>query len=303
MKQRKVDDDVLTKISGESEIPFSNLVAGYILEEVMRRIANSKFNEYLWLRDRNKIGLEACRKKQDLILRFWYCPKEKNYEPTQLVPGQKLSRMLGLAMIAHIFAAEEGASVTWRGNAVEKDGRVELNLIADFCKKEIPVYLIFQTVEYENLIPNKRERALFTENGKTITYYEYPVETFLAEQLFEIMEKMELIPDMRTFDNVYSILSEQAMNARHVRDILEERCRERPVVKNEARLDTIAGYADYTYMRKRWEKYLRHQKRKEPSWQEVLSVMTAFMKPVWHAVCVDEIFFDDWMPGLMRFLG
>ena len=29
----------------------------------------------------------------------------------------------------------------------------------------------------------------------------------------------------------------------------------------------------------------------------------SFMKPLWHAVCCDEIFFDDWMPELGRYLG
>lgn len=303
MKQTKVDHATLREKSEALGIPFSNLVAGYVLEEIIRRISESKFRHYLWLQDSEKLGVEHYREKQDLILRFQYCPGEKEIEPNKLVPGQKLSRLLGLAMIAHIFSTEEGSSLIWKGNALEKNGKVELNLFADFEEKEIPVYLQIQTVEYANLTPQKKELSLFTEKNKTITYYEYPAETLLAEQLFEIMEKMELVPDMKSFDIVYRILSEQAMNARHIRDILEELCNEKPVVKKESRLQTIESYSSYTYMRKRWEKYLRHRKRTEPSWEEVIKIFVAFMKPVWHAVCVDEIFFDDWMPDLGRFLG
>lgn len=303
MKQEKVDDATLREKSEALGIPFSNLVAGYVLEEIMKRISESKFRDYLWLEDGEKLGVEHYREKQNLILRFQYCPGEKELEPNKLVPGQKLSRLLGLAMIAHIFSTEEGGSLIWKGNAIEKNGKIELNLYAEFAEKEIPVYLQIQTVEYANLTPQKKELPLFTEKNKTITYYEYPAETILAEQLFEIMEKVELVPDMKSFDIVYRILSEQAMNARHIRDILEELCIENPVVKKESRLQTIESYSNYTYMRKRWEKYLRHRKRKEPSWEEVIKIFTAFMKPVWHAVCVDEIFFDDWMPDLRRFLG
>lgn len=303
MKQIKVDDAALLQKSEELQIPFSNLVAGYILEEIMRRISESKFRDYLWLVDTEKLGIEQYRKNQELILRFQYCPGEKELEPTKLVPGQKLSRLLGLAMIAHIFGSEEDSNISWKGNAIEKNGKVELNLYADFEEKEIPVHLQIQTVAYQNLIPQKKELPLFTDKEKVISYYEYPQETFLAEQIFEIMEKMELLPDMKTFDYVYRILSEKAMNVRHVRDILEQLCMEKPVVKKEERLSTIEEYAAYSYMRKRWEKYLRHCKRTEPSWEEVIRIFSAFMRPIWHAVCVDEIFFDDWMPGLGRFLG
>lgn len=303
MKLTKVDDAALMEKSAELQIPFSNLVAGYILEEVMRRISESKFREYLWLQNGEKLGMEQYKKNQDMILRFQYCPSEKEMEPTQLVPGQKLSRLLGLVMIGHIFSSEEESNVTWKGNAIEKNGKVELNLYAEFEEKEIPVYLQIQTVEHRNLTPQKKELALFTDKNKMITYYEYPMETLLAEQLFEIMEKMELVPDMKSFDIVNQILSEQSMNARHIRDILEDLCKEKPVVKKEARLETIEGYSNYTYMKKRWEKYLRHQKKSEPSWEEVIRIFGAFMRPVWHAVCADEIFFDDWMPKIGRFLG
>jgi hypothetical protein len=28
-----------------------------------------------------------------------------------------------------------------------------------------------------------------------------------------------------------------------------------------------------------------------------------FLRPVWNAMCRDEVFFGDWMPELERFLG
>ena len=55
-------------------------------------------------------------------------------------------------------------------------------------------------------------------------------------------------------------------------------------------------------MRKRWEKYLRHRKRKEPAWTEVMQVLEQFLPQMWSTLCRDEIFFGDWMPDLQRFL-
>lgn len=303
MKDRMVDDSVLFEKSAELEIPYSKLLAGWILEEVIRRVFESSFGEYLWFEDGQKLGVEQYHKIQDLILHFQYCPSAKKMDASQMIAGQKLSRLLGLVMIATIFHSDEKSNIIWKGNAVEKNGKVELNLYAEFEEKEIPVYLIIQTVEHQNLIPKKNEFTPFTNTNKQISYFEYPVEMRLAEHLFEIMEKMELIPSMKSFDIVYRILTEQIMNVRHVRDLLEELCKEKPVVKNESRLETIEGYVGYGYMKKKWERYLHHQRKPETAWEEVMQVFLTFMKPVWHAVCTDEIFFDDWMPALRRFLG
>ena len=64
----------------------------------------------------------------------------------------------------------------------------------------------------------------------------------------------------------------------------------------------ILSYRDYSYMRKRWEKYLRHRKKKEPAWTEVMQVLEQFLPQMWSTLCRDEIFFGDWMPDLQRFL-
>ena len=53
------------------------------------------------------------------------------------------------------------------------------------------------------------------------------------------------------------------------------------------------------------QKYLQNARRakQKEDWEEVVDRIMAFMKPVWRALCADEIFFDDWMPELTRFLG
>lgn len=303
MKQNMVDSAALKRKSEELQIPFSNLLAGYILEEIIHLIYESGFKDYLWLVNSQVLGIDQYGKKNELILRFKYKKSDRKLEDNQLVPGQKLSRLLGLAMIAIIFGVEQKSKIVWKGNAVENGKRVEVYLNANFEEMEVPVYLMIEPVEYENIIPEKKQLQMFMDQTRSISYLQYPFETILAENLFEVMEKMELVPDMKTFDTIYQILSEQAMNGRHILEVLTELCEEKPVVKNEGRLKQIETYIDYSYMRKRWEKYVRHQKHELPVWKDVMELLLSFMKPVWHAVCVDEIFFDDWMPGLGRFLG
>jgi hypothetical protein len=80
-KKYKIAD--LQEKSEEWKIPFSNLLAGFVLEEFMLRFSASEFNDRLLLRNGYMFGLEQYRKKNILKLDF-FC------EPDENIP-QKLS--------------------------------------------------------------------------------------------------------------------------------------------------------------------------------------------------------------------
>ena len=107
---------------------------------------------------------------------------------------------------------------------------------------------------------------------------------------------------MGAYDMVYAILCTEAVDGRHIRQMLSDACEREGIVPDKERGDVILSYRSYTYMRKRWEKYLRHQKRTEPSWESVMEVLDGFLPRIWRSICEDEVFFGDWMPGLGRFL-
>ena len=69
------------------------------------------------------------------------------------------------------------------------------------------------------------------------------------------------------------------------------------------RVEEILSYRDYPYMKKLWQRYLRQQKKKTPSFEDVMELLAKFLPPIWEAVCRDEVFIGDWMPELLRFLG
>ena len=57
MKQSVIDSTFLKRKSEELQIPFSNLLAGYVLEEVVRLLFESGFKEYLWIENSQNLGL------------------------------------------------------------------------------------------------------------------------------------------------------------------------------------------------------------------------------------------------------
>ena len=71
---------------------------------------------------------------------------------------------------------------------------------------------------------------------------------------------------------------------------------------NEKRLNQLKSYREYGYMRKRWIAACKKQSI-EAKWEDTLDTIVAFLEPIWNALCNNEIFFDDWMPELGRYLG
>ncbi|MBO5524069.1 MAG: hypothetical protein J5986_10420, partial [Roseburia sp.] len=100
---------------------------------------------------------------------------------------------------------------------------------------------------------------------------------------------------------IYRILSEYSADGRHVKEKLVQLCEREHISMEEERVKELVSYREYGYMKKRWEKYLRHCGKTEPEWEEVVDKLEKFLGPIWQAVCKDEVFFGDWMPDLERF--
>ena len=133
-------------------------------------------------------------------------------------------------------------------------------------------------------------------------------ESRLGEQLFEIMDKLELVSDMKPYGDAYEILKRYSVSGRQIIDIFKVRAKNKPKTVSMHRLEQVYGYRSYAYMRKRWEQYCKRLTRQQrvyanAGWEETLDLILDFLTPVWSAFCNDEIFYDDWMPELGRFLG
>lgn len=302
MKHTIIEKAALKAKSEELGIPFSNLLAGYVLEELMYLIEDSPFSLFLWLKNSSVLGIEQYRKKNILMLEFAYLTDKLAMKKDGIVPGQKLSLKMGYVMLAYILKEEKVPEIKWKGRASMKGNMVELEVAGEFAEMTVPIHIRVTEMEEEGMVPLRKQFPLFMETGKKIPYLEYPLEIILTEQLFSVIKNMELLPEMSAYDRIYEILSHEAVDGRHIREMLWDICKKEQLIPEESRVEEILSYRNYTYMRKRWEKYLRHRKRKEPSWEEVMEQLSEFLPRIWNSICKDEVFFGDWMPGLGRFL-
>lgn len=302
MKHTIIEKAALKAKSEEFGIPFSNLLAGYVLEELMYLIEDSQFSLFLWLKNGHVLGLEQYRKKNILTLEFAYVTDRIAMKKEGIAPGQKLSLKMGYVMLACILNVDKVPEISWKGRASQKGDMVELEVTGEFEEMTVPIHIKVSELKEEGVSPVKRDFPLFMQQGRRVPYLEYPVEIVLAEQLFSVIKHMELLPDMQAYDKIYHILKDHAVDGRHIREMLSEACKRELLTPDEERMEMILSYRDYSYMRKRWEKYLRHRKNREPSWNEVMEQFAEFVPRLWNSICRDEVFSGDWMPELGRFL-
>lgn len=287
--------------SQELKLPFADLLRGYLVEDFLRRAYESPFREHLWLINEDAVGLDHYGAKQERPLLFFYAESGKKMDETRMLPGQRLSPQLINALEASIL--QKQTDVTWRAEREDGEDYYGLQLEGEFCDMRVPLYVRIQRIGMAEGRPAKREFLPFMDPGRPFPIYLYARENHLGEKLYEIVNKLELIPDMGCYDAVNQILKSEPVSGRHILEELQQLSKDEPQVRREKRIRQLEEYADYTYMRKRWQQYERAHRREPEAWEDVLARVLCFLRPIWSALCRNEIFFDDWMPELGRFLG
>lgn len=302
MKRTKIEKAALKAKSEELKIPFSNLLAGFVLEELMYLITDSVFSETLILKNETVFGLDQYRNKNVLTLKFAYLLKDDVIKSGEFKPGQAVSLKLAYLMLARFLDKEKIPEIKWRGKtSIEKD-RIDMKINGEFEEMTVPIRILIDPIPDLEMSLERGTLYPFMRNDAVIRYLRYPWELALSESLYLILKDMELIPEMSIYDSVYRILHKELVDGRHIQEQILLYCKRDRIELQEERIDEILSYRDYPYMRKRWDKYKKRSGGNKPAWEEVLNTIKSFLPSVWRAICRDEIFFGDWMPELGRFL-
>lgn len=235
---------------------------------------------------------------------LFYKGSEEELTPDKLQPGQRLSIAMGEHIKTTLFAKENAQKIHWEGTVTALSGGIRLSMIAGYFDMKVPLNIEIYSFGAVSQIPGTREEELIAVGGgRTISYLVYSPESELSYDLFAIMDKLELIGSMGSYYDAYRLLRTQPLSGRYVLEELTVLTAASPKMRKEQRLKQLDGYRTYTYMRKRWEKYLRNHGLAEVPWEDALHLILVFVSPIWESLCRNEIFFDDWMPELGRFLG
>ena len=287
--------------STKDGIQVSDILYGLAVEDLMLRIEKSSFREYLWLTNEQIIGEDAYKKKIKDRLEFLYVESGKKNYLSHAVAGQAFDQDVQELLVEELFAPKEEAS-RWECRIGDSENGKSLFLTYSYLDMQVPVSMHIGTAAVKTQKRKQKELPLLLDK-RTCTYLSYSKESILAESLFEIMRKLELISDMEAYGEANQILKNYSISGRYILDEFSTMGEKEPKVVSMKRLEQIASYKNYGYMKKRWQQYERNHRSEKEDWEKVIDRILAFMGPLWKALCEDEIFFDDWMPELERFLG
>lgn len=294
------DAQELKELALKKGLPFANLLRTYVLEDLMVRIYSSDYQENLWLKDDHMFGESGCRRGGEHVLFFYYLESARPIPEGKLVPGQKLGAGLMESFAGEILLPENAAQIQWESKVLE-EGAV-LELLAVYKEMKVPVTLKIHAIVPEHQKSERKILERVAAPGGELAYRKYSSENQLSADLFQIIDKLELITDMGAYDRSYRILRTQPLSGRHIMEELAELAERTPQVKNERRLEQLGGYRTYAYMRKRWNQYAKRRGGEAVSWEDVLDLVLALVGPIWQSLCRNEIFLDDWMPELGRYM-
>ncbi len=293
----------LKKKSEALGIPFADLLWGFLLEDFLRRVYRSDFKDVLWLAGEGAIGIENYVKSNKGRLEFYYLESQKKLPAEKQVPGQKLSGELLKALSQILFPEKADDDIQWAVTCRKKEDHYEWKLTGSYFEMQAPLSVRFFPMTGKNLYSHRRSLVPFMEDKDPIELVVYAPENRLSQYFYEIMKKLELISDMQAYAVVNEILKNEPVSGRHILEELQELSGNEPGIVKEKRIEQIAKYRDYVYMRKRWEQYLKIRGGGDEPWSNVIDRFITFAGPIWRALCNNEIFFDDWMPGLGRYLS
>lgn len=292
MGNQLLNESFIRQRSNELQIPFENLLAAAVLEEIIQRICESDYGENFWLKNSICLNLENYKKKVNMNLSYFIKETDMlHYKKTEI--GN---------VFAELFRNIKKDAIHWNYNLRKDRNVIDANVTATIASIKIPVKMELEQVVDANLNPEIKDIHLFNNNNRKIKLKCFPSEHVLAEKFLNIMEKLELINDMSNYMEIYDILKKESLSGRKVWELLSEGCSEHGIVIEEQRFGILVSYRTNRYMKKKWKSYLRHEKKTSPVWDEIIEMIEVFFTNIWTCMCQNLIYLGDWMPELGRFI-
>lgn len=276
--------------SEELKIPYENLLSAFVIEEAVMAFCGSDEAENFRLKNNNILSLEYYRRKAPTRLEYMVLSEE------ELTVRNVIHRM------SKIFQNEKKAELWWKYRVEKEDEGICVYLSDKIEELQIPVQLVLEQEKEEPSEPSHEELHPFLEEDRSVEYLHYPMEGILAEHFIRIMRDMELINDMGSYYILYELLSKEMNSSRKVTEQIESLAKEQKIPLKKERFDMFEGYQSSSYMKKKWKSYLKKEKKKTPSFEEVMKVMIAYYRPIWDSLAEGNYYLGDWMPELMRYL-
>ena len=221
--------------SEKSKMAISDILYGYAVEDLMVRLEKSSFHEYLWLTSEAVLTESAYRKNVKDRISFYYMETGKR-TPLEFSVVE---------LLAEELLQQECNDIFWTYYIEEKGAAYFLNMEGHYMEMRVPVVISMEAVPENAQSPKRKEMELHFVSKKTCHYMSYSKESILAKELFEMVKKLELVEDMRSYSVANDILKTYSISGRHILEEFKVLGEKEPKVVNMKRLEQMESYKTY----------------------------------------------------------
>ncbi|MBR5788786.1 MAG: hypothetical protein IKX99_01605, partial [Lachnospiraceae bacterium] len=128
------------------------------------------------------------------------------------------------------------------------------------------------------------------------------VEKEIANAFAIIYDKQEFLSDMSILYNLYGYGTKRTFSGRKLMTAIEEELDKRELTLRVDRYNNLQHVLCSKSYKVKYRAFLSLGKRKEPVYEEVVTVIDKIISPVVSTILREEVFFGDYMPELQRYL-
>ncbi|MCR5396268.1 MAG: hypothetical protein K6E64_02250 [Lachnospiraceae bacterium] len=286
----------LHEIATTQNLTFENILAAYVKESILQCLYENGFGSCLCMKHPETVSFTGYAGRAHRGLHFIYVEDERILESDGFVPGCPYKKDYLEQLFSKVLKNMESLEIQ---NPVIKEKEMFFDV---YCENMyVPFLISLDFGVQKNATLNQRSLTLpiLEKEYKVLTY---PLEQEAADHLGVILKELELINEMEHYLALYDMFSKEAIEGVRFQNALTEVLHSMGMEFCQYLWETVSSYKTYSYMKKKWKVLLRRQKRTNPTWEEVISLLSAVIDPIWECSKNDMVFFGDWMPEIGRYL-
>ena len=210
MEQNLLTKKQLKEKSIEYQIPFADLLEAFLQETLMFQVLETDFAKNLWLKNRDYFCPDAYREEWQKPLHFVYGQENGAALPSL---DEKL-----ISDFAEEICRKRDNHIRWNYALEKEESDYLVYITGEWEEMKVPLTIRISPLVYDMVKPEKQQLQSVFYEKKTASYLHFPVETYLAEQIFSIINYLELIPSMEAYDTVFHLLKQEPVDGRHIYD-------------------------------------------------------------------------------------
>lgn len=282
MNESKLIKNIKEK-SKKSGIEFPNLLMHYIRCEVYKILSGNSVGEKIVFLNEPILRTGIFQKKDDMSVKVFVSPELKD--------GDLLHEL--------------GDSLSENGIILKKIKKIKsgFELELSIGRYSTDMILEFVRIQDDKVYPVRKDIVCKADESIKFEILLYPIECQAIDLISEIIKKLELINDMDVYYRLNQILEEEPLDGLKLSKEMEKRIESGEIKITPEKMKKLISYSKYKYMKNKWDRYQRVNNRKEPTWEKQQETLMKFLTPLWDSMSKGNIFIDNWMPELGRYLG